>query len=171
MTLRTNPVIIAIFCVPVILGLGWFGVMAPYSSISSLRNQRTEARVAEAIIKQQVDNLSTSQSLYDSLLSIESATAESFWKRTDQLAFLTALEGLAAKAGVGSAVSLSEIPPGSDPIEVPITLTIDGSWAGLIAELKSLEQLKPLVLIDTISLQAASSGTIHGIFTAKTLWR
>ena len=170
MTIRSSSFIggsifILAFCL-----VGWLGIIAPLQDLDQLRITRTDAQISAEIFRQQIQNQSTTTSRYNDLVEKEKTLSGLVWKRTDQLALLTTLERLASTAGVQSDLSLSDIPGGTDIVEVPITLTIHGTWPAVVSELRALEQLQPLIFVDSISLQATSLTGVAATLTAKSLW-
>lgn len=151
--------------------VAWLGILNPLGDIAGLRSARTDAQVSAELQRQQVQNLYSAQSNYDDLLAKETTLTALLWPRANQLILLTTLEHTASAAGVQSELSLSDIPAGTGLVEVPITLTVRGSWPAVIAELHALEQLQPLLLVDGVTIQAVSANAVAATLTAKSLWR
>lgn len=170
MKIQSPTVILSSGMASFILLIAWFGIVKPLGEITALRSARTDAQVSAEIQQQQLQNLASVKSNYDNVLTKQKSLTPLFWQRTDQLALLTTLEHIATVAGVQSELNLSDIPVGTSAIEVPISLTVRGSWPAVLAELQALEQLQPLVFVDSVNIQATSANAVAATITAKTLW-
>jgi|GEM_PF-3815468 len=170
MNMKSTSFIVSVGVGVIMLLLAWFGILSPLGEISALRSARTDAQVSAQIKQQQLQNLASTKSNLDTLLAKEKGLTGLFWQRTNQLALLTTLEQTASSAGVQSEVTLSDIPAGTDAIEVPITLTVRGTWPAVLAELRALEKLRPLLFVDSVNVQASGANAVSASITAKTLW-
>lgn len=170
MTVKSPTLTLGISAGLLMVLIGWFGILNPLGEIAGLRSARTDAQASAELQRQQLQNIRSAQSNYDDLLAKETTLTALFWQRTDQLMLLTTLERVATAAGVQSDLNLSDIPAGTAAIEVPITLTVRGSWPTVLAELRALEQLQPLVFVDSVNIQSTSASAVVAIITAKTLW-
>jgi hypothetical protein len=86
------------------------------------------------------------------------------------LDFLTTLEKIATESGVQSDITISDIPTGTDPIVVPVTITVSGPWPSILVQLRALEHLQPLVLVESVDVTGTNTANVSATLAAKTLW-
>lgn len=151
----------------------FFLMLPTRDSLLSLQTAIEEQRIANVIQEERGKNLAASQQEAETLVKTLASVKKHFVVENDELRLFTALENIAAASGVAQSVNLQPA-SGAELQSVPITITLTGRFANLLTALRMLEQLEPVVLVQSLQLTATRTegvDAIQALITGTLFWQ
>jgi Tfp pilus assembly protein PilO len=171
-TARTPKFLIGFGVIILLVILWWFLIMSPEASkLHKLHETSVTLEAQRSSLKAQLDQLKSEKKLVPKDFSVLKFDKVAVPDRRDEIPLITSIDKLASATGVTvSSFSLgtpNNAPSGPNAksaspgtVEaLPLSLTVNGGYGGVLVFVNDLYNLKRLIVIDSFSLSGKTNGT------------
>ncbi len=158
--------------VPLVIAIGAIGLvffwLAP--TVKTTRARIDTDRANLLALQQQETNLKTLAQQQDQVHTTQTALNKEIWQFSQEDNFFAALATIARQTGTTIPdPKISDVAPSSKYLNRAVTLTVIGTIPNTLKAITAIQNLQPLIAINTISLQGNS--TVTASISAATVWQ
>lgn len=172
MTLSPQHQVLVLFIASgaIIAGLGTWIFLFAVPALHTARVEVDNHRATIAAIQDQQSNLDRLRQQTSNIETLDQQLDQEIWSFLKEDSFFQALETIARANNVTlDEPKIKDVTPTGRPLSRPATLGFHGATTNLLRALDALQQTKPLIGIQSVTLVAGSSGSLS--ISALTVWQ